>query len=484
MLPTLTTTALDGTLRHFSPRFRPRPMGVMNVAIYAFVVGFWLFALAGAWFFDGLWAWIAGLAYVLYDTWLLVYVALKTRYLLRPASVLNPPVGERLTVAVLIAARNEVDALPGTIERLLAQTDGADEIIVIDDGSTDQSVDALHERYELERGPDGVRRSRHVPALKVVSVPAGGKARALNVGIALSTAGVLLTVDADTALEAGAVDAMRRAFGADGQLVAACGVLTPRCSAGSAAGLFEWFQTFEYVRAFISRLAWARLDSLLLVSGAFAGFRSGALRTVGGFDAGCLVEDYEVIHRLHRYAHESDTRWRVAVVAGARATTDAPGSLLAFLRQRRRWFGGFLQTQYWNRDMTANSRFGALGRVMLPIKALDTMQPIYGLTAFILLITFAASGRLHVFLPVLAVIGIKIVVDLAFYLWWVRLYAHWLGLPLTRRRMVLASLAALAEPFSFQLLRHSGAAWGWYAFLTGSGSWGHAPVTPVPRSGA
>ena len=118
---------------------------------------------------------------------------------------------------------------------------------------------------------------------------------------------------------------------------------------------------------------------------------------------------------------------------------------------------------------------------MLPIKALDTMQPVYGLTAFVLLLWFAGTGQLRVFLPVAIVIGIKIVIDLLFYLWWVRLYAHWLGEALTGRRLMMAALAALAEPFSFQLLRHSGAVWGWHAFLTRSGSWGHGgPAAPSP----
>jgi hypothetical protein len=113
----------------------------------------------------------------------------------------------------------------------------------------------------------------------------------------------------------------------------------------------------------------------------------------------------------------------------------------------------------------------------VPIKALDTMQPVYGLTAFVLLVWFAGTGQLRVFLPVAIVIGIKVVIDLLFYLWWVRLYAHWLGEALSGRRLMMAALAALAEPFSFQLLRHGGAVWGWHAFLTRSGSWGHGGPT-------
>ncbi len=146
--------------------------------------------------------------------------------------------------------------------------------------------------------------------------------------------------------------------------------------------MFQWFQTYEYMRNFISRLRGLRADSLLLVSGAFASFRREALVAVGGFDSQCLVEDYELIHRLRRYSVDRGLGWEVRVVGDAHAQTDAPDTLGSFLRQRRRWFAGFLETQYWNRDMTGNRRYGTLGTLMLPVKAFDTMQPVYGLTAF------------------------------------------------------------------------------------------------------
>ena len=470
---------LEQNLREFSPRYSARKVPLLSMVVYAFVLALWFTAVAGSWLFSGVFAWTAGLVYVAYDTWLLVHVARKTAYILGPVASAPGPVDRRPTLAVIIAARNEVDALPATLDALRSQTDPPDEIIVADDGSTDATAEMLASRYRLstEGVVDAQLPTRPDTRLRLLTLPAGGKARALNAAVALTSADIVVTVDADTRLEPLAVAGIRNAFGAEAALVAACGVLTPTCRAGASGALFQWFQTYEYVRAFISRLAWMRSEALLLVSGAFAAFRRDALVTVGGFDADCLVEDYEVIHRLHRYAYERGADWTVRVLGTARGSTEAPGTLLSFLRQRRRWFAGFLQTQYWNRDMTANRRYGSLGRLMLPIKAVDTLQPIYGLTAFVLLVTFAVTANLHVLVPVLTVILVKVVIDLLFYLWWVRLYSRWLGERLTGQRLAMAALAALAEPFSFQLLRHTGAAWGWLAFLSGRVVWGHPTST-------
>src|SRR6202012_4824023 len=202
--------------------------------------------------------------------------------------------------------------------------------------------------------------------------PHGGKARALNVAMAEVETELVLTVDSDTILEPDAVAAMRLAFARDPALVAATGVLFPICGRDLSGRLFQWFQTYEYMRNFLSRYAWSRQGGLLLISGAVAAYRRQAVLDVGGFDPDCLVEDYELTHRLRDYAVARGLEWDTDVIGGARARTDAPATLGAFLRQRRRWFGGFLQTQLWYRHMVGNARYGRLGTRMLPVKAFDT----------------------------------------------------------------------------------------------------------------
>ena len=413
-----------------------------------------------------------GLAYIAYDTILQVFVGWHSWRLLRPRSA-TVEAGPRCTVAVVVAAHNEAAVLPATIAALLAQSDAADEIVIADDGSTDATAALLAAQHGLAPPRLGTTSgpSALVPALVWLRLGHGGKARALNAALLHIRADIVLTVDGDTLLDPGAIAAVRRAFSAEPALAGISGVITPVCKPTLAGRCLEWFQTYECIRNFLSRYAWMRLDSLLLISGAFAGFRRAALLEVGGFDPASLVEDYELIHRLRRHAVEQGIDWRFRVLGDAQARTEAPGSVGAFLRQRRRWFGGFLQTQYWYRAMVGDRRLGWLGVLMLLVKAIDTLQPLYGLTAFALLVVFAATGRLAIVVPVAFVIGAKIAIDLAFHLWSVHLYRRWVG-DAERASFAAALVAAVAEPFTFQILRHTGALLGWVSFLSGERRWG------------
>jgi cellulose synthase/poly-beta-1,6-N-acetylglucosamine synthase-like glycosyltransferase len=458
-----------------SPRLSPPPTPWASSAIHAAVLVAWAALFVMAFRRNGLTAWSVGGVYIAYDTALLVFVSWQTWALLKPRSAALgvAPTTERVAITVVVAAYNEAAVLPATLAALFEQVDPADEIVVADDGSNDGTADLLRERYHLEAAERGVlgAPSPLQPSLRWLRLERGGKASALNAAILQVRSPVVLTVDADTLLDSRAIAAVRQAFASEPELAGVTGIIEPICQPTAAGRIFQWFQNYEYIRNFLSRYAWMRLDSLLLISGAFAGFRRDPLVAVGGFDPDCLVEDYELIHRMRRYAFRHGLTWRFRVLGNAVARTEAPGSIPAFLRQRRRWFGGFLQTQYWYRSMVGDRRLGWLGMAMLPVKAIDTLQPLYGLTAFFLLAFYIVTGRLVTLLPVAALIALKIGIDLAFHVWSVHLYRRWIGAG-ARASIGWALLAALLEPFSFQLLRHAGAALGWVSFLTGRQEWG------------
>ncbi len=451
--------------------------------IFGAIAALWVASLFGLFAFTGIARWSVGLLYVAYDTWLILYVARELSRRSARARIALQASTPLQSIAVLMSARNEAAALAATLDALLAQEELADEIWLVDDGSTDGTRAMLRDRYAVATQLDTPARSTRWPSLNVLSKPNTGKADSLNRALALTRCDLIVTLDADTLLRSDAIGAMRRIFSHEPDLVGAGGVLTPTCASSLSGRIFEFFQTFEYLRAFITRLAWTRANALLLVSGAFACFRRDAVNRVGGFDTRSWVEDYELIHRLHRCSSEHGLGWRVGVIPEAVASTDAPATLGSFLKQRRRWFAGFLQTQYRYRDMIANPSYGTVGTVMLPYKMLDTLQPLFGITAFVLLLAFL-FGRQPVLLSVLVVIGVKLVIDFAFLLWGVSFYNRWKRQPASPRQWLLAGAAALTEPFFFQILRHCGAMLGWFAVLSNRIDWVPQRADRVPASSA
>ncbi|MGD0110142.1 MAG: glycosyltransferase [Rhodopila sp.] len=447
------TTDLERARRAVSPRYAPPPTPLSAVIIHGGVTLLWILLFLQAFGAGGVFAWSVGLAYIGYDTALLLFVFWQTLPLLRAAGPeAKAAAADRISLGVIVAAYNEAAVLPQTLAALLAQTEPPDEVVIADDGSDDGTAELLS-RYGLVQpalgeisGPGPL-----YPTLRWLRLRRGGKARALNEALGCIGSEVVLTVDADTVPDPEAIAAMRRAFAAEPELVAATGVLFPVCPVSPGGRVFQWFQTYEYMRNFLSRYAWARQDGLLLISGAFAA--------------------YELTHRLRHHAAAQGLRWSTDVIGSARARTDAPATISAFLRQRQRWFGGFLQTQLWYRHMIGDQRYGRLGTRMLPVKAFDTMQPLYGLTSIGLLLAYGLAGHVSVVGPVALIIGGKIGLDVLFCLWSLLLYRRWAG-PAVRIDLFSAVAAALIEPFSFQVLRHSGAALGWVSFMTGQRRWG------------
>ncbi len=471
-MDTVSTTSLEATLHANAPRWTKPATPLASLLIHGGVSALWILLFARAFLGHGIGAWSVGIIYIAYDTALLAFTFWQTLKLGRKPPVLLPAT-TRPSLTVIIAAYNEEAVLAATIAALGQQSEPPEQIIIADDGSLDGTATLLSKLYGFTEPPQGgiSAPSAIIPGLRWLRAAHGGKARTLNQALLHVDTEMFVTVDADTQLETDAIQAMRNAFQANAGLVAATGVLSPFCDNSLSGRFFEWFQTYEYIRNFLGRYAWTQMDSLLLISGAFAAFRRDAVIAVGGFDPDCLVEDYELIHRLRRYGYDHGLDWHSTVVGTARARTSAPSSILGFLRQRRRWFGGFLQTQLWYRDMVGAARYQRLGLAMLPVKAIDTFQPIYGLCAFAFLLWYLFTGQISLLLPVGGFIFGKIIIDLAFHLWSIHLYRNWVG-GHTKANFGFAILASIAEPFSFQLLRHLGASWGWVYFLSGQRSWG------------
>jgi cellulose synthase/poly-beta-1,6-N-acetylglucosamine synthase-like glycosyltransferase len=443
------------------------PRSLPFVLLLGFCAGLLASVLVAAFVLPAPWSWSVGLVYIGYDTWLLGYMVLSSHRALRVPRADGAP-GARPTLAVVICARDERSDLPLALDALLAQDDQPDEIVVVDDGSTDGTAQMLARDY-------GER-------VRVLVKPHSGKARSLNLALSAVRSEVFVTLDADTVVEKGAIAALRDAFAREPELTAGCGVLRPVCKPAPFGRAFQLYQTFEYLRGFLWRVSWSKADTLVLVSGAFAAFRRERLLEIDGFDPRSLVEDYEVMFRLHRRSHEARKEpLRARVIAGARATTDSPGKLRVFLRQRTRWFAGYVETMFRSADMVFDPRYGRLGSFHLPIKTADMLLPVYGLCAVVALLVQIACGVRPTGIVLYAIV-FKLAYDLLCHFVSVILNARWLGQKLTPGFAARAMLATLTEPVGFQFARQVGALLGWVAYLRGRTEW-HPQRAQEPTAG-
>ena len=450
--------------------------------LFSSVLGLLIFTLYASFAFKGVAAWSIGLVYIAYDSLLLGFMVISSQIAVmrqerkrKEAATAAPSAvpGKRPTLTVLVCARNERLVLPECLRALAVQTEPADEIIVLDDGSTDSMVDWLTSEFDLkfeQMGASNLGRSTKWPGLLVLSKPNSGKADSLNLGWKMATGEIIVTLDADTYVEPGAVAAIRDGFVEDPNLGIAGGVLVPVCQRTAWAGFFQFFQTFEYARGFLWRLTFMEYNMLLLISGAFAAYRRSVLEAAGGFDVTSWVEDYELTHRIYRDSFHSGQPITVKTLADARATTDAPAAIDTFLNQRRRWFAGFIATHFKYHDMVGNGRYGAVGRYMLCLKTLDLLLPIYALAAAVVLVVLL-SVRHSLDIFIVKLIVAKLIYDLTLHAYSIVLYQRWLGIPLSRKLWLQSLGATLSEPFVFQIMRQLGAVFGWVAFLRRKIDW-------------
>lgn len=461
-------------------------METVSTAVFSTAAGgtrfWWLFSLvlvlllvvaAAAFLLPQPWSWLVGVTYVAYESWLTGRLFASSRRAVLAAAQ-SAAIGEAPALAVLIAARNERSGMPATLAELARQVRAGDEVLVVDDGSTDDTLAWLQQTYALEWKGDLGRSPSH-PFLSVLRQVNRGKARSLNTALPLTSAPVVMTIDADTLPEAGALDAVRRSF-SDPAVEVGCGVLHPLCQHGWSRWFFGIFQGLEYRRSYLWRMGWMRDRTLVLVSGAFAVFRRPLLEEVGGFDPLSKAEDYELLFRLHHAAAKRGHVLGAVVISDARAITDAPGTVRQFLRQRTRWFAGFIETMVRHRGMVGNPQCGRLGTYHLLVKTVDLLLPLYGLLAVTLLVAYLITGGvIHAWILVLLLA--KLAYDLGLHLWSMALHRRWQG---TSGLTFGTFIATLLEPIAFQPLRQLGAAYGWIAFLRRRIDW--APQRPTGKS--
>lgn len=305
-----------------------------------------------------------------------------------------------LPISMICPAHNEEKTIVDTVRSLQMLNYPEFEIIVVNDGSKDQTLERLLQAYDLRRVDRVYKRSLPtksvralyaspmVPNLIVVDKENGGKADALNCGINLSRYPLFSSMDADSVIEDDALlKAVKPFMEWPEETVAVGGIV--RCANGCTVHegrvthialprqLLPVFQVVEYLRAFLSgRLGWSALRGLLLISGAFGVYRKSAVVDVGGYDSSTDTEDLELVMALHAVYRERKQPYRIVFVPDPVCWTEVPGNWKMLRRQRNRWHRGMLQSLSRYRRMMFNPRYGLMGMVVLPYFLIfETMGP-------------------------------------------------------------------------------------------------------------
>jgi cellulose synthase/poly-beta-1,6-N-acetylglucosamine synthase-like glycosyltransferase/peptidoglycan/xylan/chitin deacetylase (PgdA/CDA1 family) len=251
---------------------------------------------------------------------------------------------ETLHVSVIVPAYNEEKVIVKTVERILASDHRDLEVIVIDDGSQDDTSGVLQRAFG-----DNAR----VTLLRVAN---GGKAAALNVGLDRAAGEILVALDADTQFQSDTIPRLVRWF-----VDPTVGAVAGNAKVGNRINMITRWQALEYIVAQnLERRALAALGTLTVIPGAVGAWRKSVLLEMGGFHSDTLAEDQDLTIGIQVKGY------RVRFDSSAIAWTEAPATFRGLAHQRFRWAFGTLQCLWKYRGLTFNPRFGALGMIALP----------------------------------------------------------------------------------------------------------------------
>lgn len=295
---------------------------------------------------------------------LMAVLALRELRRERNAALTLPLLPEYPLVSIIVPAYNEEVNAVASLHNLLRTDYPNFNIVFVDDGSKDATFARVSEAF-----------AGH-PRVRVLTKPNGGKASALNFGLAQTDAEFVVCIDADTKLMPDAVSQLMKHFlspatapaasGAGATVFTAedldeVGAVAGNVKVGNEINLLTRWQAIEYITAQnFDRRALGHLNAITVVPGAIGAFRSAAIRDAGGFTTDTLAEDCDLTIRILRAGYI------VRNENAALAYTEAPETLKPFLKQRFRWSFGILQTVWKHKDLLFSGRNAGLGWLALP----------------------------------------------------------------------------------------------------------------------
>ena len=296
---------------------------------------------------------------------------------------LEPP------ITLLVPAYNEEVTIVNSVRALLNLSYPHIDIIIVNDGSTDMTLEKLQQEFNLRMIPQvyntrlttqSVKRifiSQDYPNIRVIDKENGGKSDALNAGINAALTPLYCAVDADSILQTDSLDRILQPFIEDPNTVAVGGSVRVAngcevnkgfvTKTGLPKNYLALFQVTEYLRAFLfGRLGWSPINGLLIVSGAFGMFHRETVVSVGGYKPDTIGEDMELIVRMHRKLRNQKKPYRITFVPDPICWTETPEDFSTLKKQRIRWQIGLAESLLSNLSLLFNRNSGVAGWLAMP----------------------------------------------------------------------------------------------------------------------
>ncbi len=331
------------------------------------------------------------------------------------------------SVSIIAPAFNEEKTIIESTNSLLSMKYPDYELVIVNDGSSDSTLEVLINYYDLIRVDHlvdnklntkpirGIYKNRSRPKLIVVDKINGGKADSLNAGINISNKEYYCGIDADSLLEEESLLKLASIILDQGSETPALGgnvfpINGCRVERGQIKEIripknnLAKFQTIEYIRAFMAgRLGWTTLNSLLIISGAFGLFRKERVITTGGYLTGSGIfakdtvgEDMELVVRISRFMRELRQKFKICYVFNANCWTEVPEDFKSLKKQRYRWHRGLIDILTYHKKMLFNPRYGRTGMIAMPYFLIfEMIGPMIEIQGYLMVIVAVIFGLLN-----------------------------------------------------------------------------------------
>jgi cellulose synthase/poly-beta-1,6-N-acetylglucosamine synthase-like glycosyltransferase len=331
-------------------------------------------------------------------------------------------------ISIIAPAHNEQLSIAQSTRSMLQLEYPEHEVIVVNDGSDDRTLQILIEEFHLYKSArqplhnlptapvTAVYESQNLKLL-VIDKEGGGKSDGLNAAVNYASTPLIAAVDSDSLLESNSLLLVVRPFLEDESTIAVGGIVrvVNGCTVehgavtkvGAPPSLLTKFQVVEYLRAFLGgRVALSYMNSLMLISGAFGLFRCDSVIEAGGFELNSLAEDLELVIRLHRISREKKRDYKIVFVPTPVCWTEVPDSWKNLAIQRKRWQRGGVESMWKHRGMLFNPKFGVVGCFGMPyFLFLEILGPTIEVTGYVITIFGLLIGFISMTTALLFFIG-------------------------------------------------------------------------------